>query len=609
VKAMAICTRHSFLHIYKVRSILKLYLARLLTYTKPLLLLALEDYFKSPFPETLATLYNAVNAMDLSMMPRLSLLERHILQASDTKDMFVEKFERMIQQRLAHEAATGKAVHNPDSPTKTGPRYSVPRDTHEFETKVTYNEIPVPIKVPTAISPEMVGDFSLVKLVQTFSGPHGSQPQPFALHPHLTTSGAYTHPIIVLINAMLTQKRVIFLGHNRPSGEVAEAVLAACALASGGVLRGFTRHAFPYTDLTKIDELLKVPGFVAGVTNPAFSYHPEWWDLLCDLPTGRMKISSSIEAAPATDGSLHFQQHLAGLQRDVTHSDLTSDAAFMEDVNRSIASRHGETTIRDKFRAYITKFTRIAAAFEEVVYGASPLYIISPAESETQSIPLGQQSTTSGTKSSTSDVAPTLKGHGYVWPSEELKNRELAASLHRIEGWRNTRSYYSFIQDLASRDSSTVKSPTSPALPKTDTGAAMRSRARFDLYHALSRLRHLRLLPPEAGAIYLALSSYCVDYDSILELLELTPMSEAGLFYICLGLWHEDRRVREAVLDLLDRIRKHECGRHFYSRVGGFVSMGFMRCWREREARLEGEEGEEGNLLANGGAGIVGRPN
>jgi hypothetical protein len=71
--------------------------------------------------------------MDLSMMPRLSLLERHILQASDTKDMFVEKFEQMIQQRLAREAATGKAVHNPDSPTKPGPRYSVPRDTHEYE--------------------------------------------------------------------------------------------------------------------------------------------------------------------------------------------------------------------------------------------------------------------------------------------------------------------------------------------------------------------------------------------------------------------------------------------------------------------------------------------
>ena len=527
------------------------------------------------------------------MMPRLSLLERHILQASDTKDMFVEKFERMIQQRLAHEAAIGKAVQNPESPTKTGPRYTVPRDTHEFESKVVYNEIPVPIKVPTAISPEMVGDFSLVKLVQTFSGPHSSQPQPFALHSHLTTSGAYTHPIVVLINAMLTQKRVIFLGHNRPSGEVAEAVLAACALASGGVLRGFTRHAFPYTDLTKIDELLKVPGFVAGVTNPAFSYHPEWWDLLCDLPTGRMKISSSIEAAPVTDGSLHFQQHSGGLQRDVAHSDSTGDVSFMEDVNRSIASRHGETTVRDKFRAYVTRFTRIAAAFEEVVYGASSLYIIAPAESESQSTPLGQRSTTSVDKTAAPNTPPTLKGHGYVWPSEELKNRELAASVHRIEGWRNTRSYYSFIQDLASRNSGTVKSPTSAPQSNTDTGAIIKAPARFDLYHALSRLRHLRLLPSEARAIYLALSNYCADYDSILELLELTPMSEAGLFYLCLGLWHDDRRVREAVLDLLDRVRKHECGRHFYSRVGGFVSMGFMRCWREREARLEGEEGRQ----------------
>ena len=32
-------------------------------------------------------------------------------------------------------------------------------------------------------------------------------------------------------------------------------------LLRAGILKGFTRHAFPYTDLTKIDDLLKVPGF------------------------------------------------------------------------------------------------------------------------------------------------------------------------------------------------------------------------------------------------------------------------------------------------------------------------------------------------------------
>lgn len=183
-------------------------------------------------------------------MPRLSLLERYLLQASDNKDLFVEKFEQMIQMRMAEDRgeAPESIANMTESPerrpdlTRIGTKqhivaqtqYSVPRDTHEYETKVMYNGIPIPIKVPVAISPETVGDFSLIKLIQTFAEPHAKSPQPFSPHPHLTTNGPSTHPIIVLANAMLTQKRVIFLGHNRPSGEVAEAVLAACALVSGG---------------------------------------------------------------------------------------------------------------------------------------------------------------------------------------------------------------------------------------------------------------------------------------------------------------------------------------------------------------------------------------
>jgi hypothetical protein len=79
---MAICTRHSFLHIYK-----------------PLLLLALEEYFRAPVVETLASLYDALNAMDLSLCPRLSLWENFVLHATDAKDMFVEKFALMVKQR------------------------------------------------------------------------------------------------------------------------------------------------------------------------------------------------------------------------------------------------------------------------------------------------------------------------------------------------------------------------------------------------------------------------------------------------------------------------------------------------------------------------------
>lgn len=566
-QAMAVCTRHSFLHIYK-----------------PLLLLALEDYFKTPSQEILENLYNSLNAMDLSLMPRLSILERHVLQVNDVRDMFIEKFETMIEQRLDDEVH-GRAPVAPVSPSKTlQNRYAVPRDTHEFESKIVYNGIAIPVKIPTAPSSETVGDFSLVQLVQTFNAPHVAQPQPFALHPHLTTAGAYSHPIIVLINAMLTEKRVVFLGHGRPSGEVAEAVLAACALASGGVLRGFTRHAFPYTDLSKVDELLNVPGFIAGVTNPAFAYHPEWWDLLVDIPAGRMKISSSISPAPVTEGGNFFSQQ-QNMPKE-SSSDPTGDIAFMEDVMAAIESRQGEQVIRSKFRGYISRFTRMAATFEEIVYGASSLTVLPPTEIEK-----GSSQMTNGTstrKSSTATTSTTstskpLKGHGYVWPTEDAKLRELAATTAKIEGWRSTRSYYNFIQDLAAQSQIKDKDPISPASPASRSSATglndpiQQIRPYLDIAHTLARLRTLRLTPAEAAPIFLALHQYCDSYNTILELLNHAPLTEAGLFYVSMGLWHENSEVREATTSLLERIRRHPAGRIWFARLGGFVNCGFSR--------------------------------
>ena len=60
----------------------------------------------------------------------------------------------------------------------------------------------------------------------------------------------------MLFNALVTGKRIIFLGHKRPAGEVSSFVLSACALGSGcgAVLRGFIERAFPYANLNNRDE-------------------------------------------------------------------------------------------------------------------------------------------------------------------------------------------------------------------------------------------------------------------------------------------------------------------------------------------------------------------
>lgn len=558
VKAMAICTRHPFLHIYK-----------------PLLLLALEEYFKSPVPETLAMLYDAVNSMDLSLMPKLSLLERHLLLASDNKDLFVEKFARMIEMRIAEdekEQITSLDARSPPQSrgiSRAGTKahleaasgHSIPRDTHEFESRVLYKGIPIPVKIPTAVMPETVGDFSLIKLIQTFSEPHARSPQPFAIHPHLTTNGPSTHPIIVLANALLTQKRVIFLGHNMPSGDVAEAVLAACALASGGLLRGFTRHAFPYTDLTKIDDLLKVPGFIAGVTNPTFEFHPEWWDLLCDIPSGRMKISSKIESTPVTDGLVYIQQHAPAFAAMLSGSatlttDLTGDNMFMSDILKSIATRRGERAIRAKWRDWVLKFTRIAAAFEESVYGASALHI------------------------GGDEFEKVTGGHGYVWPDETAKQKELAGNVYRIEGWRNTRSYYSFIQD-------------------TGQLYTIRPLKGLDLHHMHDRLRLQKLSAGQSREVYLAFSNYVHSYDEICLLLTVAPESHAGLFYLALGLFHRDKDVRVKTTELLERISEHEGGQHWWRGLSRFEKLAFHRIKREYEAELKSKLEADGIITTD----------
>ncbi|KAI5864503.1 spindle pole body interacting protein [Durotheca rogersii] len=562
VKAMAICTRHPFLHIYK-----------------PLLLLALEEYYKSPVPGTLALLYEAVNNMDLSLMPRLSLLERHLLQASNNADLFVEKFERMIEMRIAEDKSEGVTASEPLDASKSPPRsqgisragtkahvegqsaYSVPRDTHEFESRVMYKGIPIPVKIPTAIMPETVGDFSLIKLIQIFSDQKAIQQFPIQ-HPHLTTSGAGTHPIIVLANALLTQKRIIFVGHNMPSGEVAEAVLAACALASGGILQGFTRHAFPYTDLTKVDDLLKVPGFIAGVTNPTFENHPEWWDLLCDLASGKMTISSKIESAQITEGLVYFQQqnpNFANMVGSSSHAvtDPTGDMVFMNDIIKSITARRGERVIRAKWRDWVVKFTRIAAAFEESVYGASALYI------------------------GGDEYETVTGGHGYVWPDENAKQKELAGNVCRIEGWRNTRSYYSYIQDLA----------------KLYTVRPLKG---LDLHHMHDRLRSQRLSPSQSREVYLALAKYVHSYDEINLLLSVAPESHAGLFYIALGLFHKDREVRLRVSELVERISEHEAGQHWWKGMSRFEKLAFHRIRREADAEAKNKLEKDGSIAGPG---------
>jgi hypothetical protein len=128
----------------------------------------------------------------------------------------------------------------------------------------------------------------------------------------------------------------------------------------------------------------------------------------------------------------------------------------------------------------------------------------------------------------------------------------------------------------------------------------------LDLGHLHDRLRILKLAHGESAAIYLALEGHIHTYDEICQLLMVTRESNAGLFYLSLGLFHPRPDVRLATVQLLSRIESHEAGKHFWNGLSGFAKLAFFRLAREKEGMGVSSGGGDGidERIAGGLSGV-----
>lgn len=509
VKSMCIITPHPFFHVFK-----------------PLLILALDEYFRNPVAEVLQSLYDALNNIDVSRMPRLSPSERQVLASSENNSLFAEKFEELMSpNNKSSQDASGQPAFYIDLKSQ-GYVSRIQRDTHFFDTKVDFNGMKIPLKIPMDSFEESVGDFSLIKLISTLS----NITQPFSsVHRELTTYGPNTPAVLVLINALLTQKRILFYGVNSPSFDVAEHVLAACSLASGGILRTFNTHAFPYTDLSKVDDLLSSSGYIAGVKNPAFERHPGWWDIIVDLEAGTMKISSEV----GTPVNSSYKSSPLNAE----------DAQFVEDLKHMVANHYGEASIRAQCRQYIKRFVRIATNFEESRYGSTELW---PSVGDKGYL--------------------VIPGHGYTWAQDTQRLQDFEIYSPVIEGWRRTRSYQAYKEDQQR------------AWPKPPKHVV-------DYEYHLDRLRLQKLSFDESAFIFTTLCTQTRDYDDINHLL--SASSGGNLFYLALGLFHRDANVRTMTAKLINRIEYHSAGSVFYKSMSQFQKLAYKRILTEIDQEVE----------------------
>ncbi|KAF8343108.1 docking domain of Afi1 for Arf3 in vesicle trafficking-domain-containing protein [Cantharellus anzutake] len=661
VKALAIVTRHYTIQIFQ-----------------HVLVLALQKYFQNPSIEVLADLYDAIEAMDLGMMPALSRNEKLILRASDRQDTFLEKFH---SPRKYSQESDGKIApdtfyipEDDDMPSAKGasgvneapglysdsavrvpspapsasssssgssslldnepwtrrdegddtevplsqkpseleeedatvsqppaedqrtflnedPSTSLPfdqrsrsskatrstrhrrngswgaaattassesdhrsppknLDTHFYPALLSLDGIDLPLKIPIFTFPGEVG----TTLCKILSSPTASISGP--LHPHLHSNGALTHPIILLFNALITHKRVIFLGHGKPASDVAAHVLSACALASGSgcVLRGFIQRAFPYINLTNEQVMTSVPGFIAGVTNPVFE-SMNCWDVFCNLETGKITVYKDIKLPvtaanlapqpPSTvprSGSASGDELINGIAKgDFTARPDSFDNQFIEEILASILEHYGEQMIRLKFADYVGRFVRLAARYEEEIHGSTKIGFPTISCSEGQ------------------------LGSGFSL--DDMK--ELTANAGRIEGWRRTPCYEYY---------------------KTDFKQSLDTRAikAFDVGHQISRLRTAKTLSDTEGQLILrALATHVRTYEQATELLSWTPAQNGGLMPLALGLFHPQETIRDLTVDLLNNLSAYPIGIHFLQSLNHFHRMAYARLAAAREPLLQ----------------------
>ncbi|KAF9464958.1 stabilization of polarity axis-domain-containing protein [Collybia nuda] len=708
VLALAICTRHPFIQIFK-----------------PFLLMALDDYFSDPSQDCLARLFDAVNSMDLSPAPLLTRQEKMVMRASERKDIFMEKFahlgpqqnwnnsnpglvpkpmlqhkytnsgesfssfeegiisrqrertqdelrlrERDVAQRRDFLESEGTVSiqttsHGQNSPsdssfslggsavwvgdesgldlapvaskdlsgdvssvvslvgsnTLVGPstttrkrrstdassssshahsrdqvlrppinatqtyhdlhlRSGIAKDTHFYHTSVAYKDHQLPIKMPLSTFAEEVGDYSLITLIKEFSShPSVLGPQ----HPHLHTNGPQTHPIIILFNALITGKRIIFLGHKRPAGEVSSFVLSACALGSGcgTALRGFIERSFPYANLNNRDEWESVPAYIAGVTNPIFQTSRAW-DLLLVIGAGTVTVAKDIHTTyPVTSnpglgaplisrtGTLKAESSISSeddigrlITKDGTKSDFAArsdnnaDKVFIDDIRAAIEDHFGESLVRMRFTEYVTRFVRLASRYEEEVNGSTKFGFSSSGFTET------------------SGRIPQL-GSGIAFVDDATCIRELSANAHRIEAWRKTNSYRYCVLDWA----------------KSQANSAIKG---FDVLHQLFRLRHAKSMSDlEVTTIIRTLADNVKSYEQVVELLAYLTPHGGGLMHLSFGLFHQKEAVREATVDLFNQLRAYPVGVLFLQALNHFQRYAYVRQAHVREKKLQNEQQQD----------------
>lgn len=304
---------------------------------KPLLLICLDAYFEAQEAGLLRQLYKAVNAKDFTVNRSEQPLLKKLLVSS------------VLDLPISDKVYSDEQFRNKLLGIKTPNEDIYIRKDLSYNSIVTFLGMKIPVKIPLLLLPDNVGDYmnptdlnlkpNLITLLSArlTSDFHNNE---------LTIYGLSTPPIIVLINAILTGKRIIFVSYDNSAGYIIDMILLLLKVVTGGgILTGLLQNynIFPMIDVSKIDLLTECDTYLAGTINPFFKANEALWDLLYDLDTNELRISKSLNEPEILKNSI-----------------ITEDARFLSSLQFSLFTYNDDlTTLQLIFRRHINEIIRI----------------------------------------------------------------------------------------------------------------------------------------------------------------------------------------------------------------------------------------------------------
>lgn len=482
---------------------------------KPLLLIAMDSYINSNDLRVLCDLYEAINGKNFSInLQKMSVIKRLLL--TSILDLPLNK--KIYQDETFRNKLLGITAPNPD--------LFIRKDL-SYNSVVSFNNMEIPVKVPILLLPDTIGDYlnptdlnfksNLINLIRaslaTFH--HNSE---------ITVYGAATPPIMVLINAMLTGKRILFVSYDNSAGYIIDHVLVMLKLITGGgiltdILTNY--NVFPLVDVSKVDLLASCDSFLAGTINPLFKGNDALWDVLYDLDANEMHISSRLAETEIPKCSI-----------------IAEDAHFLSSLQLSLFNYNDDlTTIQFIIRRHINQLVRVLLSQRNFV----------------SSLPEHKQ------------YKLLMDGVGYYWFANSTKVQEMVCYQSVITKFQELLFAGKFNYTLM--------------LPRISNELNLI----IDLQHHLQKI-YTATLVPQGGSrvnereIWFNILRYLSSGKSVETFMLLTylipPQTSSslssslhsgnitifdrnkGMELVALSLFHEDERVKSSVLMILEKVQE-----------------------------------------------------